>query len=992
MPPRKKRRVDKVAPEWPPYFNELFKVFKALNTVLAFVSSRKHMASSFPSIRASVESLLKRPLDLEDVAQLKSLLPDLVSFAYTPRNALMVHESQEPSRIPDFRLGARPQVRDEHILVLEFVDKSQGKKIDDASQMLSAPPTLTPTGMKKLIEKRNDRFQQAVNELLLATDAEEDPVELLKAAARDHIPVQPGSQSAFAAGPIPDAESRPSVEEVLEDIKQQDWYLEQITERRTVEPKQVQTGTLDFELSDSIKNALRDARNITSFYAHQAEALNAINQGKHAIVSTNTATGKSVTYQVPVLRFLEDNSASTALFIYPTKALAQDQKAAMEKLLACSSGLEHVKVNTYDGDTPQENRAAIRQDASVIFTNFDMIHAGILPFEDVWRGFLRNLKIIAVDELHYYSGVLGSHVAQIIRRLRRVLTALGNSRVIFVSCSATLSRPSLHMERICGLPPSSIQPVTVDSAPSGKKEYVIWSPPSNAMTDRPVSCISEATTLMTFFMQRGIRTILFCKHRKVCELAMKSLRVELTRKGRYDMLERVKSYRGGYSQQDRRQIEHDAFTGHLLGIIATNALELGVDIGSLDAVIMLGFPSSVASFRQQAGRAGRRSRDSLALFIAEALPIDQYYAKDPDRLFDKDVGDLVVELDNRILLEAHLQCAAHEMPLCDADELFFGPLMKDICLTSLRRDNEGWYHAHAKFLPFPSKFISIRGIQEEVYTVIDMTNGHPRLLEEIEVSRAQFEVYEGGVFMHQGRSYIVKQISHDSKRALVVEADVNWHTSPRDFTNVDAIQTYRIKEIRNSSERAFYGRVGIQVLVYGFYKIRNFSILDTVYLDNEPWEHETTGFWIDVPPATLELLRSKNFKPASCIHSAQHALLNRFVLKADVKTECKAEEKENKATESSRRRPARLIFFDAPGGTAAGTSAKAFDNVSDLLVKAERTVGECGCEEGCANCIHSPSCKEKNVISSKLGALVILRGILGIPIDPNTIPLQPRAK
>ncbi|KAF7322689.1 hypothetical protein HMN09_00047700 [Mycena chlorophos] len=1018
-PARKRRKLnDTDTSKWPDYFNELYKVFQALNTVLAFVSSRKQMASSFQSIRQSVESLLKKPLDLEHVAQLKSLLPNLIKFAYIPRSEAFVND--EPSRMPDFRPRPEPEFNgEEHILVLEFVDKSQGKAAETNSQMLTAASTLSPAAMKRLIEKRNQRFQETVNELLAATGDEEDPVALLQAAARDHIPVKPGGSFPPFVG-IPTAENRPSVQAVLDEIAEQDWYMDQLVERKTVEAKAVQTGSLDFVLSETITNALRDSRKITSFYAHQAAALNAVDRGKHVIVSTSTATGKSVTYQVPVLRFLEANPSATALFVYPTKALAQDQRAALEHLLACCPGLEHIKVATYDGDTAQEHRAGIRENASVIFTNFDMIHAGILPFEDLWRRFLKNLKIMAVDELHYYHGVFGSHVAQIVRRLRRVLAALGNRRVICVSCSATLSRPSLHMQRIFGFDEADIEAVTVDAAPSGLKEYAIWNPPSNAVTDKPISCITEATTLMTFLMKRGVRVILFCKHRKVCELAMKSLRYELTKAGRYDILERVKSYRGGVSivftlacnrvfsrifstGKDRRQIEHDAFTGHLLGIIATNALELGVDIGSLDAVLMLGFPNSVASFRQQAGRAGRRSRDSLAMLIAEALPIDQYYVKNAARLFEKEVPDLVVDLENKILLEAHLQCAAQEMPICESDSEFFGPLMKEVCASHLRRDNEGWYHTHYKFMPYPSKFVSIRGIQEDVYSVIDVTSGHRRLLEEIEVSRAQFEIYEGGVFMHQGRTFLVNDISHDYKRALVVEADINWHTSPRDFTDVDALQTYRIKEIRGSPHRAYFGRVGIKILVYGYFKIRNFSVIDTVSLDNEPWEYETVGFWMDVPDAVLELLRAKNFKPAAAIHAAQHAILNRFAFK-DVKTECKAEEKENKREQSSRTRPARLVFYD-PIGNGGGMSAKAFDNgkhlidvyfhcsqvegsVYDLASQAERAISDCPCEDGCAECIHSTSCKEKNVIASKLGAQLVLQSILDMPIDPDSVPMQ----
>ncbi|KAJ7093176.1 P-loop containing nucleoside triphosphate hydrolase protein [Mycena epipterygia] len=990
--PTKKRQTSKLANHeqvtWPKYFHDV--VFKALNTVLAFVSSRKQLATSFHTIRSSVESLLKRPLDLDDVAELKTLLPELVKFAYMPRNEIMVQDvAQSSNKTPDFRILDGPykeEREEEHVLILEFVDKSNGKKIEDPGQMLTAPPSLTPAAMKKLVEKRNEKFSQAVNELILAMNGADDPVAFLKVAARDHIPINPSEPASWPTFAIPEPMNRPSINDVVAEIMQQTWYSDQIVERRTVDAKVGQIGTLDSPLSDTILLALQNSRKISSLYTHQAAAINAIRRQSHVIVSTSTASGKSVIYQVPVLQFLEENPHSTALFVYPTKALAQDQRTALQQLLVCCPGLEHLKVATYDGDTPQERRAGIRATASVIFTNFDMLHASVLPHEDLWRTFLKNLKVFAVDELHYYSGVLGSHVAQVTRRFRRLLAALGNRRAIFVSCSATVSNPSLHMQHIFGIDSSDIEVITEDGAPSGIKDFVIWNPPHNASTDRPVSSISEATMLMKFLMQRGVRVILFCKIRKVCELAMKNIRLELTKDGRFDILERVKSYRGDVTQKPkyRRRIEHDAFTGHLLGIIATNALELGVDIGVLDAVIMLGFPGSIASFRQQAGRAGRRARDSLALFVAECLPVDQHYVQNPRKLFEGEVEPLTVDLDNRLLLEAHLQCAADEIPICQADSAFFGPLMKEVCETRLRVDKDGWYHTHPKFLPFPSKQISIRGIQEDVYTVVDVTRlsqpgGSPRLLEELEISRAMFEIYDGGVFIHQGLTFIVKEISHDSKMAKVIRADINWITSPR---NVDAAQTYRIKEIRNSPHLAFYGRVDIQVMVYG----TNNSILDTVELDSEPWEHETTGFWVDVPTPTLELLRRQGFKPAAAIHSAEHAMLNRFSL-SDVKTECKAPEKENKLQESTRKRPGRLIFYDSIG-LGGGVSTKAFDNVYELLCKAEKAVDMCSCDAGCIQCIHSSACREKNEVSSKLGALIVLRGILGIHIDPDSIPVQ----
>ncbi|KAF5373039.1 hypothetical protein D9758_001725 [Tetrapyrgos nigripes] len=984
--------------EWPEYFNSLFKLFKAINTVLAFVSSRKQLANSFPAIRASVENIIKEPIDLSKVAELKALLPDIIKFAYVPRTSLQVFDSKKKrDNSPDFSIIS--QTRDsligltqaeegsdsesEHVLSLEFADNWKGTLTGSGSSLpneahFSGLNSRTPKATKRLVERRNERFRKAVDELLAATPPSDDPVALVQKAARDHIPVNPDTTSddPFAMDdgpilPIPDPEHRPSIEEVLEEIQEQRWQ------------------------------ALRNSRGIESFYTHQAAAINAIWENKDVIVSTPTASGKSVIYQVPLLRFLEENRNATAIFVYPTKALAQDQRTALENLLVACPGLEHVQVSTYDGDTPQHLRAGIRTTASVIFTNFDMIHVSILPHEELWRSFLKNLKLFVVDELHYYSGNMGSHVAQIMRRFRRLCAAVGNRRTRFVSCSATISNPGKHMVDIFGISPDQIEVVQKDGTPAGQKDFIIWQSPYIDEEEKSFGrsgAIGEATGLMRHLMKRGIRVILFCKIRKV----MKALRAELTSQGRHDILNRVQAYRGGYSPevramqnaphsplhtntkpQDRRRIENEAFTGHLLGIVATNALELGVDIGVLDAVIMLGFPMNIASFRQQSGRAGRRRRDSMAILVATGYPLDQYYVKNPSELFDGATDDLIVDLDNKFILEAHLQCAAHEMPVSLEDEKYFGPMTREICEKMLHKDNDGWFHTHNKYLPSPSKLINIRGSKEDKYVLVDVTKSarHATILEEIEISRALFEIYEGAVGKHLLYHILwniyakcsslsdeqVHHIKHDGKMAELKQADVNWTTRPRDFTDVNAIETYRIREIKDSSHLAYYGRVDVRTQVFGFHKIRHGTILDIVDVESDPWEQETTGMWIDVPPFVLDLIREKHIKPAAAIHSAEHAFLNQFVLSQDLKTECKAEEKE-------------LIIYD-PAANASGVAAKAFDNVSDILFRAFAKI-----IQRIALGVLSGSCKEKNAVASKAGALAILKAIIGRDVDPDSIP------
>ncbi|KAF8644124.1 hypothetical protein AX16_008653 [Volvariella volvacea WC 439] len=984
---------------WPPHFHELYKVFKATNTFLAFSSLRKQLGISFNSVRSSIERLLNHPLDLAHIAQIKcasrALLPNLIRFAYVSTIDLRAQEGRkqpEPGhrdKSPDYAAFSRdkaaaqgnsPEGSELYVLVLEFTDDPRTKKPASPGLTFQAPTSLSSGALKKLVENRNQRFESAVNDLIAAAQ-DLDPVALLVEAAREHVPIDPTARPTeivTASANIPTPAERPSIEDILTEIRHQDWFQDQICERRTFEAREGCIDVIGPPLSPAISQALLSARGISGLYTHQAAAIRSIASGRHVVVSTSTASGKSVIYQVPTLSFLEATPDATAIFIYPTKALAQDQRAGMEQLIANCPTLQHIQIANYDGDTPQELRKEIREASSVIFTNFDMIHASILPHEDVWRQFLKNLKLLVVDELHYYSGLLGSHVAYILRRLRRICAAVGNRRVQFASCSATISDPLVHVQRLFGVPPATIDAITEDGAPSSHKEFLVW---NTALEDpegtskRRHSSMSEAINLMEFLMTRGVRVILFCKTRKACELATKALRTRLSNNGRHDILKKVQPYRGGYSQQDRRRIEREAFNGDLLGIIATNALELGVDIGVLDAVIMLGFPLNKASFWQQAGRAGRRSRDSLVVFVAEMYPVDQYYIQNPQELFENSPDELVVDLDSKLVLEAHLQCAAHEMPLSAEDEVYFGVLFRGICDSRLVKGEDGWYHANPKFLPYPAKYISIRGVLEERYSVILVSNEDrlhtgTAILEEVEVSRAMFELYEGGVFMHQGEPYIVTEISHDSKIAKVIHSQVNYITSPRDFTNVDAIRTHRIRQIIDSPFRAYYGRVDVFVKVFGKFVIttnilvrntgaRNNSILDAVDVDTPSWEQETTGLWIDVPKPTLDFLRL---------------------------AECKAAEKEYRTTESQRKRPARLIFYDAIG-KGGGVTPKAFDHVSNILSKAYEAVESCPCEDGCTKCVQSTLCKEANQVSSKVGALIVLQSILGMEVhlDPARV-------
>ncbi|KAF8906023.1 DEAD/H helicase [Gymnopilus junonius] len=944
---RTPQNVDVTSNDWPEYFET------AINTVLAFVSSKKQLATSFSSIRSSVEGLLKHPLEIAKVSEIKALMPDIVKFSYVRLSDLELNEenSKTFSRNEDYSKaasGKSSNPQSGQVLVLQFADKLNGRKVQNtSSSTLFSGSASSHASLKKLIEARNERFMTAVNELLAATPAGDDPVNLLVTAGRTYVPVNHSSPDAPKEISIP--EERATVGQIITDIKGSIWYKDQIVYRCLVSAKLAQAGILDPPISPTIAAAVLQSRNIRALYTHQVDAIQAMRRGKHVVVSTSTASGKSVIYQVPLLACLEEDIHATAMLVFPTKALAQDQKSALEKLIQALPDLSHVKIATYDGDTPQDVRAEIRETAA------DMLHASILPNEERWR----------------------SHVAYILRRFRRVCAAIGSSfvcasecslrgsqnlidrRMQFISCSATLANPAEYMSEMFALHANQVEVVSNDGAPAGSKEYLIWNPPFIDVMDHSLgrkSSLSEASNLMRFLMKKGMRVILFCKIRKVCELAMKTIKADLSNEGRLDIVEKIR---------DRRRIEHEAFSGQLLGIVATNALELGIDIGALDAVIMLGFPITVSNFKQQAGRAGRRSQDSLAIMVVDPFPIDQHFVNNPSDLLENSLDDLVIDLDNEMVLEAHLQCAAYEMPLTGEDEKWFGPSTISLCQKALKKDDAAWFHTHPKFLPFPSRHVSIRGAQEETYMVVEVAdNGAQQInhkLEDVEFSRALFELYEGGVFMHQGQTFIVKEISHDSKVAKVVRADVNYITSPR---RILPLHTFRILAINQN------------LVQFGsFFKISEGVVLDAVELLTSPWERETVGFWIDLPNEILRDLISEGIDGAAAIHAAEHAFLNQFALSEDVKTDCRVAKEEYEDAESPAKRPPRLIFYDAAGKTG-GVVSRVFDLAETIFNRARMAVDGCQCDDGCSLCVQSTTCKDANLISSKIGARIILNGLL----------------
>jgi DEAD/DEAH box helicase domain-containing protein len=1009
---------------WPEHFKKLQQVHGALNLVYTFCCTRKQLATTLENLKSTVEAHIQRELLVEDVAQITAMIPRAINFAYVDEAMLQINlmgseDNMKGRRAQDFVIMQPEPDKGEHreVLLFEFIDGDLKRQVQDAKtgEPTKAThklrheelkmPVFSQKQMMNLITKRNTKFTSAVNAFLNQC-AEEglDSVAKIKEASLLFLP-KPAESRASSPGPeisrIPACipQERKSIPEIVDEMKTLDWYTGQIVPdgHRVFDPQPPIYGDLTFQMSQNLVNALYNRSNITQLYAHQAEAINDLHDGNNVIVSTSTSSGKSLIYQIPVLHQLEQEPNTRAMYIFPTKALAQDQRKSMKELLRFMDGLQDLLVETFDGDTPMADRDYIRDEGRIIFTNPDMLHVTILPQEEAWRTFLQNLRFVVVDELHVYNGLFGAHMAFIMRRLRRICAAIGNRNVKFISCSATVANPEEHMRTIFGV--DDVKLTDFDGSPSGRKEFLCWNTPYKDPGD-PTSgrgdCMTETAKLFCQLVLRGVRVIAFCRIRRHCEALQAAIKTELTNLDRTEIIGRVMSYRGGYTPQDRRQIEQEMFDGKLIGIVATSALELGVDIGSLDAVITVGFPYTIANLRQQSGRAGRRNRDSLSVLVGDCFPTDQYYMNNPDEIFTKPNCELQVDLENLLVLEGHMQCAAYEMPInIEADVEYFGSLLPRLAQERMRRDPGGFYHCNERFLPQPSRSVAIRDTEEHHFAIVDITNGKNTILEELEASRAFYTIYDGGIFLHQGNTYLVKEFSQERMIAKVEHVKVDWTTQPRNFTDVDPVETEAIRRIPGSKSKAFFGPIKIHQVVYGFFKIdKKRRILDAVQVDNPPIILFSKGMWLDVPKSAMDILESKRLNIAAGIHAAQHAVMSlmpNFVISmpGDVRTECKFTIKEFSKKETQRKRPARLTFYDTKGGASgSGISTKAFEFVDTLLKQASHRLQTCQCLEGCHECCCDDRCKHANQVMSKAGAMVIVMCLLGreSDIDIDALP------
>jgi DEAD/DEAH box helicase domain-containing protein len=699
---------------------------------------------------------------------------------------------------------------------------------------------------------------------------------------------------------------------------------------------------------------------IDGLYPHQRRGLDLLGAGRNVILATGTASGKTLVYNLAFAQTALQDEKRTALYLFPTKALARDQLRQVRELR-----LPQVRAAVYDGDTPKAERPLVRRNANLVMTNPDMLHASILPGHERWADFLLRLSLVVVDEAHVARGVFGSHVAMVIRRLRRLIAHYGGSPQ-FVLASATVGNPTELAQRLTGLP---FDEVADDASPRGEKLFVLWNPP---MVDEELGvrrgAVSETAWLLKELVESETRAIAFCRSRRGAELVAEFCRRELPG----SLRTRVKAYRAGFLPEERRELERALAGGELLGVASTTALELGIDVGSLDAALVAGYPGTRASLWQQAGRAGRRSESSLAMLVAQDDPLDQYLMAHPADLFDRPAEAVVVDPDNPYVLGPHLACAARERPLAEDELAIFGPGAEAAAAvleaTGELVQRRGLLHHRGR--ESPHSRVDIRSASGSLFAIVDEETGG--LLGTVDEARAFYHVHPGAVYLHQGEQFEVSELDLAGKVALVKRADPDYYTQARDLTDIEVLDEIEVDE--SGPADAVFGEVRVTRRVVGFARKSVYSneVVDEVDLFLPDQTLETKAVWWLIPSDLLERARVSRAAVPGSLHAAEHAAIGMLPLIAT----CDRWDVGGVSTALHADTGMATIFiYDGyPGG--AGIVECGFRSRARLLEATFEAVRQCPCSRGCPSCVQSPKCGNGNEPLDKQGAVALLAVML----------------
>ncbi|MBP1995228.1 DEAD/DEAH box helicase [Paenibacillus eucommiae] len=728
-----------------------------------------------------------------------------------------------------------------------------------------------------------------------------------------------------------------SITEMIDWIRQSPEIMSQVTYWHTIPPREPQLVDFPEGLHEGIRAALHH-KMIHNIYTHQAESFRQVVGGNHVVTVTPTASGKTLCYNLPVLQKILENDSARALYLFPTKALAQDQVAELQEMVNFME--VDIKTHTYDGDTPPTVRQSIRNAGHIVVTNPDMLHSAILPHHTKWVKLFENLSYIVIDEVHSYRGVFGSHVANVIRRLKRICRFYG-SNPLFICASATIDNPKEHTERLIG---EQVALVNNNGAPAGEKHFVFYNPPVvNQQLGIRKSSVLETRKLAGTLLRSGIQTIVFARSRVRVEILLTYLQDlvqnELGSKS-------IRGYRGGYLPKLRREIESGLRSGQIRGVVSTNALELGIDIGQLQACVLNGYPGTIASTWQQSGRAGRRQESSLTILVASSNPLDQYLIQNPRYFFERPPEQARIHPDNLIILVDHVKCAAYELPF-EAGEQFGGESLKDILefLTEeqvLHRVKERWYWMEQSF---PAHTISLRSAAQENFVIIDITNALNRVIGEVDRFSAPTIIHEEAIYIHEGIQFQVEKLDYEEKKAFVRQVDVDYFTDASMAVQLKVLHVNRTA--RSGGLLRELGEVTVNAKPTIFKKIRLRTHENVgsgpIHLPEE--ELHTSSYWFTLDE-TLTAGRTTN--------DMQYALLgiaNVLVHIAPLYLMCDPMDirvvAQVKAVHS--KLPTVFIYDRYPGGV--GLSERLYEVHGQLMAQAGSLIAACGCLGGCPACV-----------------------------------------
>ncbi|NQX63246.1 DEAD/DEAH box helicase [Paenibacillus qinlingensis] len=727
-----------------------------------------------------------------------------------------------------------------------------------------------------------------------------------------------------------------SMIEMIDGLRKSPEIMQQVTYWHTIPPRDPKLADFPEGLHEGICVALRH-KNIGQLYTHQAESFRQVTAGNHVVTVTPTASGKTLCYNLPVLQKILENDASRALYLFPTKALAQDQVAELQEMIEFMD--VDIKTHTYDGDTPPTVRQAIRNAGHIVVTNPDMLHSAILPHHTKWVKLFENLNYIVIDEVHSYRGVFGSHVANVIRRLKRICRFYG-SNPQFICASATIDNPKEHAERLIG---ETVALIDNNGAPAGEKHFVFYNPPVvNQQLGIRKSSVLETRTLAGNLLRSGIQTIVFARSRVRVEILLTYLQElvshELGSKS-------IRGYRGGYLPKLRREIERGLRSGEIRGVVSTNALELGIDIGQLQACVLNGYPGTIASTWQQSGRAGRRQETSLTILVASSNPLDQYLIQNPRYFFERPPEQARIHPDNLIILVDHVKCAAYELPF-EANEKFGEESLTDVLeyLTEeqvLHQVNNRWYWMEQSF---PAHNISLRSAAQENFVIIDMTNGH-RVIGECDRFSAPTLIHEEAIYIHEGIQFQVEKLDYEEKKAFVRQVNVDYFTDASMAVQLKVLHVNREGRVGGLLRQLGEVTVNAQPTIFKKIRLRTHENIGSGPIRLPEEELHTSSYWFTFDEA-MAAGRSAN--------DMQHALLgiaNVLAHLAPLYLMCDPMDirvvPQVKAVHS---KLPTVFFYDRyPGGV--GLSDRLYEVHGQLMDQARSLIKSCGCISGCPACV-----------------------------------------